>query len=130
MYENSLRKTRVFVNGTFDVLHPGHIRLLKAAKALGSFLLVGIDSDARVQKLKGHLPKIPQRDRKSMLMAIEAVDHVEIFDSDSDLIELISEFNPYCMVKGTDYLNKPIIGSNLVQELYWVHKDHYSSSNL
>ena len=72
----------VFVNGTFDVLHPGHVRLLSYAKSLGDRLFVAIDSDRRVRELKGNLRPINNSsERKEMLLALKPVDEVETFDS-------------------------------------------------
>lgn len=130
MYADSVHKNKVFVNGTFDILHPGHINLLRAAKSLGRFLLVAIDSDERVLKLKGKLPRIPQNDRKYMLENISSVNQVEIFSSDQELRELIFSYSPYYMVKGSDYLNKSVIGEGLVPEIRYVSNNDYSSSKL
>lgn len=117
---------RVIVNGTFDVLHPGHIKLLRTAKALGSFLLVAIDSDARVQQLKGSLPIFTQNERELMLEPYANV--VRIFDSDVELETIISYYNCDTMVKGYDYYGSPIVGEYLVDNMVFVRRDHHSSS--
>ena len=95
---------KVVVNGTFDILHPGHIRLLNFAKSIGSYLIVAIDTDERVQKLKG--PKRPINDqltRQFMLQNIKSVDEVVLFNSDAELLQLITQCD--IMVKGSDYLS-------------------------
>ena len=85
--------TTVMVNGTFDVLHPGHIALLNTARSYGDFLIVAIDTDRRVKELKG--PKRPingQQDRSIMLSNLKAVDIVEFFDSTEELIEIMEMY--------------------------------------
>jgi len=100
---------KIFVNGTFDILHLGHVALLEYAKSLGDELTVGIDSDIRVKELKGNdRPINDQRERALMLLSLKCVDKVMIFDTDEDLIELVSDCD--VMVKGSDYKNKPIVG--------------------
>ena len=77
---------RVFVNGTFDLLHPGHIALLNYARSLGNYVIVGIDTDDRVREKKGPTrPIYNQDDRGLMLVALKAVDEVRYFDSDESL---------------------------------------------
>jgi D-beta-D-heptose 7-phosphate kinase/D-beta-D-heptose 1-phosphate adenosyltransferase len=81
--------TTVMVNGTFDVLHPGHIALLNTARSYGDHLVVAIDTDRRVKELKGDKRPINnQNDRRIMLSALKAVDIVELFDSKEELIKL------------------------------------------
>ena len=93
----------VFTNGCFDVLHIGHIRLLKAAKSYGDRLIVGINSDESVRRLKGSSRPINvQAFRKEILEAFECVDEVIIFDEDTPC-ELISKIKPDIHVKGGDY---------------------------
>jgi D-beta-D-heptose 7-phosphate kinase/D-beta-D-heptose 1-phosphate adenosyltransferase len=107
--------TKVIVNGTFDILHLGHINLLQNAKSYpNAYVLVLIDSDKRVKQLKGaNRPVHSEYERASMLFALKAVDRVEIFDTDKELIEFIKNFNPDVMVKGSDYQGQPIIGADL-----------------
>lgn len=101
--------TTVFVNGTFDILHLGHIGILEHAKSLGDELVVGIDSDARAKVLKGNnRPINNERERGLMLLATKYVDKVFVFDTDEELNELVSKCD--IMVKGSEYLNKRIIG--------------------
>jgi D-beta-D-heptose 7-phosphate kinase/D-beta-D-heptose 1-phosphate adenosyltransferase len=119
--------TRVFVNGTFDVLHLGHLAMLNYAKTLGDHLVVAIDSDERVKRLKG--PSRPINDvneRKIMLENLKAVDQVEIFDTDEDLINIIKTCD--IMVKGGDYKTLPIIGKEYVTVVLFERIDEYSST--
>ena len=107
---------RVFVNGTFDILHVGHIQLLYYAKSLGDRLIVGIDSDERVKSLKGESRPINNEYERFMLLsALKPVNGVIIFDTDQELEELIQDCD--VMVKGSDYINKPIIGDTLCKRL-------------
>lgn len=92
------------VNGTFDVLHPGHIALLNTARSYGDSLVVAIDTDRRVRELKGEQRPINnQIDRKIMLSNIKAVDLVVFFDSKEELIELMKLYKPDVYVKGSDW---------------------------
>lgn len=122
----------VFVNGTFDILHPGHIRLLSYAKSLGDRLFVAIDSDERVKELKG--PDRPINDsgmRREMLLALKAVDEVSIFSSDKELRMWINQIRPTIMVVGSDYKNKKVIGSELAKKLVFYERlSEYSSTNI
>ena len=122
----------IFVNGTFDVLHPGHIRLLSYAKSLGTRLFVAIDSDLRVKQLKGsHRPINDQAIRKEMLLALKSVDEVEVFDSDEELKMWINQIRPYIMVVGSDYRNKNVIGSELAKNLVFYERiPEYSSTSV
>ena len=96
--------TTVMVNGTFDVLHPGHIALLNTARSYGDFLIVAIDTDRRVKELKGESRPINcQQDRSIMLSNLKAVDIVEIFDSKEELIEIMEMYKPDVYVKGSDW---------------------------
>ena len=107
---------RVFVNGTFDILHVGHIQLLYYAKSLGDRLIVGIDSDERVRSIKGESRPINNEYERFMLLsALKPVNGVIIFDTDQELEELIQDCD--IMVKGSDYINKPIVGSILCKRL-------------
>lgn len=110
-------KKIVFTNGCFDILHSGHIEYLKAAKKLGDILVVGINSDSSVKRLKGETRPInSQSDRENVLSAISYVDFVIIFDEDTPL-ELIKQIKPDILVKGGDYKDKEVIGSNIVSEV-------------
>lgn len=120
----------VVVNGTFDILHLGHIRLLEYARSLGSYVLVLIDSDRRVQELKGPTrPVNNQEERAEMLRAIKFVDEVKIFNSDQELRDLIKEYQPDFMVKGSDYRDRPIIGSEYCKEIkFYEYMEGYSTT--
>jgi rfaE bifunctional protein nucleotidyltransferase chain/domain len=93
----------VFTNGCYDILHPGHIRLLESARSLGDVLILALNTDASVQRLKGPLrPMIPQEQRARMAAGLEAVDAVTFFDEDTPR-ELIAEVLPDFLVKGADW---------------------------
>ena len=102
---------KIFVNGTFDIIHVGHIKLLNYARSLGDHLLVAIDSDRRVRQLKGTgRPVHNQDERKLLLENLRSVDSVEIFNTDDELEHIITLYEPDVMVKGSDYRNRPISG--------------------
>ena len=114
---------KIIVNGTFDVMHPGHIALLNYAKSLGDFLLVAIDTDDRVRQLKGPTRPINnEQDRKCILENLKSVDQVCLFKSDKELLHLISECD--IMVKGSDYKDKPVIGSDLLYIIFYERTEH------
>lgn len=103
-------KLVVFTNGCFDILHPGHIRMLEKARGLGDALVVGINSDPSVQEIKGpQRPVIPQDERAELLAALEAVDFVTIFDEPTPR-ELIAAILPAILVKGSDWGPDEIVG--------------------
>ena len=105
----------VFTNGCFDLLHPGHIRSLEQARALGDVLIVGLNSDASVRQLKGDgRPVIPERERAEILAALESVDAVVIFD-DLTPREVIARLLPDVLVKGGDWPGDQIVGREEVE---------------
>jgi len=120
----------IFVNGTFDILHPGHIQLLNYAKSLGDNLTVGIDSDRRVAEKKGPTrPVNSVGDRAYMLQNLKAVDHIVIFDSDEELEECIKIVKPDIMVVGSDWKGKSVIGSMYSAELRFFDRiDEYATT--
>ena len=96
-------KTIVFTNGCFDILHAGHVRYLTEAKKLGDVLVVGLNSDESVHKLKGNgRPVNSEADRAEVLAGLRAVDHVVVFDEDT-AEELVRQLQPDIYVKGGDY---------------------------
>jgi len=114
---NSLReqnKKIVFTNGCFDILHRGHIEYLTKAKEFGDVLIVGLNSDTSVQRLKGKdRPINPEADRARILDALKPVDYVVIFEEDTPL-RLIQMVKPDVLVKGGDYKVEEIVGSEYV----------------
>jgi len=108
--------TVVFTNGCFDLLHRGHTEYLAAARALGDFLVVGLNTDASVRRLdKGHgRPVTPQEDRAFIIAALECVDAVTLFDEDTPL-DLVTALAPDILVKGGDYLEDEIVGADVVR---------------
>lgn len=104
----------VFTNGCFDLLHKGHIYYLEEAKSLGDFLIVGLNSDASVRKLKGETRPIKNIDnRLAVLAGLESVDMVVVFEEDTP-IELITALRPDVLVKGGDYKIEDIVGADFV----------------
>lgn len=109
-------KKIVFTNGCFDILHHGHVSYLDTAKSYGDILILGLNSDASVKRLKGNNRPINiQEDRAFVLAALESVDYVVIFEEDTPF-ELISLIQPDVLVKGADYKGKKVIGENIVKE--------------
>jgi len=119
----------IFVNGTFDILHPGHIQLLNYARSLGDSLLVAIDGDQRVKELKGSGRPINSEDnRKLMLESLRSVDSVWIFNSDQELEDICRLYNPV-MVKGSDYRGRHIIGHQYCKEIVFYDRiEPYSTT--
>lgn len=104
-------KTIVFTNGCFDILHAGHVSILEFSKNLGDILVLGLNTDASVKRLKGEgRPINNQEDRALVVSSLEAVDAVTLFDEDTPL-ELIKSIRPDVLVKGADYEGKEVIGS-------------------
>jgi D-beta-D-heptose 7-phosphate kinase/D-beta-D-heptose 1-phosphate adenosyltransferase len=120
---------KVFVNGTFDLLHPGHISLLNSANAYGDILLVAIDSDDRVKQLKGSgRPINNQEARKTILENLKPVDSVKFFSSEEELVKIIKRFSPDVMIVGSDYKDKRVIGSEYAKKLVFFKRDPRFSS--
>jgi len=108
-------KKVVFTNGVFDLLHRGHIDYLTKAKGFGDVLIVGLNSDASVHRIKGpSRPIQSQADRAAILLALKAVDYVVLFSEDTPE-KLISIVRPDVLVKGADYKLSEIVGAKLVQ---------------
>ena len=109
-------KTVVTTNGCFDLMHVGHLRYLRAARNLGDLLVVGVNSDNSVRKLKGERrPLIPEDERAEMLAGLDCVDYVVIFP-ELDPISLLSELKPDIHVKGGDYTIEHVIERQVVEE--------------
>lgn len=105
----------VFTNGCFDILHPGHVTYLAAARTLGDALVVGLNSDASVRRLKGpKRPVLDERERATVLSHLEMIDFVCIFDEDTPY-ELISTLQPDVLVKGGDWDVSGIVGRDIVE---------------
>ena len=108
-------KRIVFTNGCFDLIHPGHVRYLRAAKRLGDVLVVALNSDVSVRRLKGpSRPLVPEGDRCQVIAALEMVDYVTLFDEDTPY-ELIKQLGPDVLVKGGDWKPDDIVGADIVR---------------
>lgn len=110
-------KKIVFTNGCFDIIHIGHIRYLKEAKNFGDVLVVGLNSDKSVARIKPGRPVNPEDQRAEVLSALEMVDYVTLFDGDTpyNLIKLVS---PNVLVKGGDWKKEDIVGSDIARETH------------
>lgn len=105
----------VFTNGCFDLLHPGHARYLCAARALGDYLVIGVNTDRSVRAIKGQgRPVVPEDDRAEMLAALDFVDAVVLFDEE-DPLRVIQTLRPDVLVKGGDWSEKDIVGADEVR---------------
>lgn len=123
--------TKVFVNGTFDLLHKGHLELLNYAKSIGDILYVAIDTDQRVKEKKGETrPVNNQTDRAEFLINLKSVDYVVLFSTDEELEYLVKSIEPDIMVVGSDWIGKTVIGSEHSKELKFFNRlDGYSTTN-
>lgn len=120
---------RIFVNGTFDILHQGHLRLLNYAKSLGDFLIVAIDSDQRVSSKKGRdRPVVDQMTRAEVLRNLRCVNEVVIFSSDENLKDIICQYSPDLMIVGSDWKGKEVIGSEYAKELVFFERNDDNST--
>jgi len=119
------------VNGTFDILHRGHIEMLNYAKSKGDYLLVAIDTDQRVSELKG--PSRPinnQEDRKFHLENLMSVNEVQFFDSKEQLIDIMKSYKPDVYVKGSDWQGKSVEAANHCdQVIFYSRVGDYSTTN-
>ncbi|HCC68407.1 MAG TPA: D-glycero-beta-D-manno-heptose 1-phosphate adenylyltransferase [Nitrospiraceae bacterium] len=110
-------KKIVFTNGCFDLIHVGHVRYLSEAKALGDILVVGLNTDSSVAKIKRGRPIMPEAERAEVLAALQIVDFVVLFDEDTPYA-LIKAIQPDILVKGGDWKKEDIIGSDIVKETH------------
>lgn len=109
------KTTVVFTNGCFDLIHAGHVRYLAAARSLGGALVVGLNGDASVRRLKGpSRPIVPENERAEILAAFECVDAVTVFDEETPL-QLIEALTPDVLVKGGDWPLEAIVGREHVE---------------
>ena len=108
-------KKVVFTNGCFDIIHLGHVRYLRDAKALGDVLVIGLNSDKSVSKIKPGRPINPQGHRAEVLSSLEMVDYVTLFDEETPY-ELIKFIKPDVLVKGGDWKKEDIVGSDIAKE--------------
>lgn len=117
---NKQNKKIVFTNGCFDILHAGHIKIFKEAKKQGDVLIVGINSDSSIKKIKGkERPIINQKQRLNIISAIRYVDHVVIYNEKTPY-KLIKKLRPHILVKGNDYKLNEVVGRNLVKKVILV----------
>ena len=121
--------TKVFVNGSFDILHIGHLDLLKFAKSLGNHLLVALDSDSRIREKKGQdRPFNREHVRLRIMSDIKYVDSVALFDTDEELVTTIKNYEPNIMVVGSDWVGKPIIGSRYSKSVMYFDRINNEST--
>ena len=127
----SMDETVVFTNGCFDILHRGHITYLQEAAQLGGHLIIGLNSDASVRRLKGETrPIVPEEDRAALLSALQCVDGIVLFEEDTPA-ELLAYLRPNILVKGGDYKKEDIVGRESVDEVEVLSfKEGYSTSDI
>jgi rfaE bifunctional protein nucleotidyltransferase chain/domain len=107
----------VFTNGCFDIIHVGHVRYLKEARKLGSVLVVALNSDSSITRIKPGRPVVPEAQRAEVVAGLAMVDYVTLFSEDTPL-ELIEFIRPDVLVKGGDWKKEEIVGSEIVPETY------------
>lgn len=129
--ERSKNKKIVFTNGCFDIIHRGHVEYLQKAKELGDLLILGLNSDLSVKRLKGeNRPINKEKDRAIVLAALECIDYITIFEEDTPL-ELIKIVKPDILAKGGDYKIENIAGREYAKETILIDFiDGYSTSNI
>lgn len=114
---------KIWTNGCFDVLHPGHLHLLQFAKSLGGELIVGIDSDDKIKRDKGpNRPYFRSYERKAMLEALRCVDKVLVFNSKEELEEQVRLVQPDIMVVGEEYQGREVVGSQFAKQVKFVSR--------
>lgn len=112
-------KKIVFTNGCFDILHIGHIRYLEEAKNFGDVLIIGLNSDSSVSKIKPGRPVIPEQQRAEVLSALYMVDYIILFNEDTPY-GLIREIKPDALIKGADWKEEDIVGRDIVKEVHTI----------
>lgn len=116
LLHKSRNKRIVFTNGCFDIIHVGHIRYLNEAKKFGDILIIGLNTDSSVSRIKPGRPITPENQRAEVLSALSMVDYITLFDEDTPY-ELIKEIQPDVLVKGGDWNIKDIVGNDIVKEV-------------
>ena len=109
-------KKVVFTNGCFDILHAGHIRYLSETRKLGDILVLGLNADESVSRIKPGRPVVPEAERAEVLSALSMIDYIVLFHEDTPY-ELIKEVGPDVLVKGSDWAKEDIVGNDLVNEV-------------
>ncbi|MEK6529114.1 MAG: D-glycero-beta-D-manno-heptose 1-phosphate adenylyltransferase [Nitrospirota bacterium] len=109
-------KKIVFTNGCFDIVHIGHLRYLAGARKMGDILIVGLNSDKSVSRIKPGRPIIPEKQRAEVLSALHMIDCITIFDEDTPY-KLIKEISPDILVKGADWKKGNIVGSDIIKDI-------------
>ncbi len=126
--KQDVERTKVFTNGCFDIVHRGHIEMLKASKQLGDWLVVGVNTDHSVRRLKGESrPVNNESDRKVLLESLDFVDEVILFDEDTPL-ELIQRVQPNIITKGGDYTVDTVVGNQLAKVVILPTVEDYSTT--
>ena len=124
---------KIVINGTFDILHIGHIRLFRHARSfVNSYVHVLIDSDRRIRELKGYQRPIHNEyERFTLLFELKSIDRVDVFDTDDELRNLLKNIQPDLMIKGSDYKDKTIIGSEFCKKITFFDRlEKYSTTNV
>ena len=123
---------KIWLNGCFDVLHHGHFKLIQHATSFGGQVMIGIDSDERVKKLKGEgRPFHSESERAFNLKQISGVDSVVVFDSDEMLREILERYKPDKFIIGSDYLGKEIIGQEFAKQVVIFNRlDKFSTTDI
>lgn len=123
--------TKGFVAGSFDLLHPGHLMMLRDAKSVCDYLVVGLQSDPTLDRPHKNKPIQTVQERWMQLEFLEIVDEVVVYDTESDLVKVLEEINPDIRIQGSDWEGKAYTGDHLNIPIYYHHRDHdWSSSEL
>jgi len=120
----------VFTNGCFDIIHRGHLELLEYCRDIGSYVIVGLNSDDSVKRLKGsERPYFNEQDRKFLLESLSCVDEVHIFDEDTPY-NIISKLKPDIIVKGGDYVPSEVVGNDISDVIIFNFINGYSTTKI